>query len=41
MLQAVLAEAQVVDQICGPIMQLFGYGTEPEWQNLLSNETSK
>ena len=35
------AEAQVVDQICGPIMKLFGYGTEPEWQKLLSSETGK
>lgn len=32
------AEARIVDDICGSIMQLYGYGTEPEWRKLLAGE---
>lgn len=32
------AEARIVDEICGSIMPLYGYGMEPEWRKLLAGE---
>ncbi len=35
------AEARIVDRICGPLMRLYGYGTEPEWRELLAGESGR
>lgn len=35
------AEAGFVDQTCGPIVQRYEYGTEPEWRELLGGESGR
>ena len=31
------AQAAIVDELCGPLMQRFGYGREPEWLALVAS----
>ncbi len=30
------AQARRLHEICGPLMAEFGYGTEPEWQEMIA-----